>query len=356
MTAKSPKIQIQQTATPARRALSAFASIGLLLFLALRLEAPALIACALLGLLWTSGYAARRGARSLSVTIEAPAQRGHAGEPLPIRLTLRNRSRIFPVAHPCIDAQEAGSAHSVSFRYGGMIAPRATVSVTIFPIPTRRGPQTFTVTGWRTLFPFALYETRLSVHSESPRFLVWPAKGAINAPALLRRFMADSSEATALRPQRRQENLQLSSTREYTAGDPRRSINWKLSAKLDKLMVAEERPTPQRRLTLQLDTTVELWPNKLRFESMLTLVTSLVLQLLARDRLEAVILNGQRYPFRQRKDAERFLDALSVAKPLRHGAAAPALPVRRRLRIIPSLETGIALVPAQPPGRAASTT
>src|SRR5690606_25230351 len=84
--------------------------------------------------------------------------------------------------------------------------------------------------------------------------------------------------------------------RDYQPGDATRSINWKLSAKLDKLMVIETRHHSLPKLRLRLDTGDPRWLPAPYFERMLRMVCSLASNLLKRQRLSGIELDGRFFP------------------------------------------------------------
>jgi uncharacterized protein (DUF58 family) len=110
----------------------------------------------------------------------------------------------------------------------------------------RRG--LYTLTGYRlaTKFPFALF--RKSRDVDAPlEVLVYPAKvAAIRSPPRA----ADRGEALADRLGRRGEFHGL---REHRAGDDRRDVHWKSSARTGRLLVREYEDELARRLVIGVD-------------------------------------------------------------------------------------------------------
>ena len=349
MTGPGSTLTLQQVPTPARRACTSFASIGLLLFFLLRIEALAALSCLVLAFLWTSSFLARHAASNLLITIEAPRQRIRAGERLTARVTLRNRGWLLPVVHPCLDISTLGRAHPQSVHYAGTVPPRRSVTFAIHPVASHRGPQSLAIYRWRTLFPFALHETTAQTQHASEPFIVWPAATKLNLASLLRRSNPALRQSESFRPLRRHAaDPGQTFLRDYQAGDSRRSINWKLSAKLDKLLVLEAHPTQRRRLALRLDTTAALWQSAPRFEGMLRLAAALAVQLAQDDALQAFFLNGRRYRFPNRSDLPAFLDALSSCTPLPAPPPYPESPPAHTLLLLPDGSGGITLKPATP--------
>lgn len=314
-------------------------------FVLLRVDFLAIVAALLLGALGATALLCRMSLRGFGAVALARSPRARCGEPFSLELRIVNRNRLVPLCFPYVETRESGEGRVEQFRYPGVVRARSSVSWDIQPTIHRRGLHRVEAVYAATRFPLGFVEAIVDCDACGPDTVVWPAFDPVNIDALLR----PSARAAPLDegPHTGAASLvDRSLIRDYQSGDSARSINWKLSAKLDKLMVIETRHHSLPKLRLRLDTSDPRWLPTPYFERMLRLVCSLAASLLKRQRLAGIELDGRYFPIPDGQRLARFLDALSVAEP-REPTRAPqettlAYPINEYL-IAPDGRGGIAL-------------
>jgi uncharacterized protein (DUF58 family) len=226
-----------------------------------------------------------------------------AGEPAPITATLHNYKRVLPSLFISIEARESDATFGVREKGATRIRQRKKVPpptaqptqarhlLARFEYVGRRGKaeqaveRTFTrrgeirITGFTlsTVFPFGLFELRRRLRARDVRLVIYPRVEAVRARFNLppRRRVIGESLAT-----RRGQGADLYALRTYQAGDDRRHIDWKATARTRRLTVREFAADEHTRAHIVFDarryddTAPDDWAT--RFEHGITRAASLV--------------------------------------------------------------------------------
>ena len=124
----------------------------------------------------------------------------------------------------------------------------------------------------RSFFPFAFFERKKEIHNKID-FIVFPAiypvrvkiKGSINGENNI---------------QKKGRSSEFFSLREYREGEDIRSIHWKTSARLNKLMTIENEKEVSQKFVLFIDNSNYCYKDADEFEKAVTLVASLAYKLI----------------------------------------------------------------------------
>jgi len=188
---------------------------------------------------------AGRALRRLKAEVTIP-RRARAGSPTRITVRLTNRSRWLPVPAMRWMMKTTGGAETEVITPA--LAPGATGSGTARLVPTRRGWLAFEAAEARTEFPLGLARRIVRL-------------GPIPVLTLVTPRLEPGRPATAGR--RRGDVRRLAhpkgsgeepiDAREYVAGDDARRIDWKASARTERLMWRDRRGEPPRAILVKLD-------------------------------------------------------------------------------------------------------
>ncbi|MCB1122405.1 MAG: DUF58 domain-containing protein, partial [Verrucomicrobiae bacterium] len=97
-----------------------------------------------------------------------------------------------------------------------------------------------------------------------------------------------------------------------------KQINWKATARRQKLMVRELAEDKQPGYILVVDTSDEAWKTEPRLETLCSFAASLAEDLFTQNQLSFTIINGgEPLPIRCMADLEVFLNELAVVQPVR---------------------------------------
>lgn len=316
--------------------------ISLLGYLVFQIDFLAIAASLLFGAFASSILLGRLSLSGIEISISSKQIRARSGEIIDARLRLENKNRLLPIFHPTLSVREEDTLQIQAFQYHGTIAPGQSVELSITPIIRQRGLRRLEVFAPRSLFPFALHQTLISSQTRSPEIIVWPKAEEIDFNSLFNdppRFRFETLGEQSLHSN----DVEAARIREYQLGDSRHHINWKLSAKIDKLTIIEPRDERKERYELHLDTSKDLWPSELVFERMLRLVTGLVSELSRRKIIQGITVDNAHYPLRSNRERIRFFDALATIQASLRNREEPH-PVRNQhLWILPASQSGIML-------------
>ena len=313
----------------------------------IRAEFLALLGSILGALVLSALWIGRACIDGLTASIEVKGQPVLCGEPAKAVLRLQNRNRILPIYHPAVQIRESGRGGIRRFHYPGLLKAGERVERIVYPSLEHRGLQHLTVLRAFSRFPFGIAQTSAEQEVRSQDVLVWTKRATVEiatsaTPSRLKAGFSNGKRAQS------SSRLDAYLIRDYNEGDSQHSINWKLSAKLDKLMVIEPDLHPEPQYTFILDTWESLWMPLSYFERMLTLVAGLMHQMAVHQQASAIILNGKRYPLVTGKGYAAFMDALSLSAPIEEATAFEPREQRRYLRILPDGKKGITLQSLQP--------
>ncbi len=251
------------------------------------------------------------------------------------KLVLINKNRFLPIFYPVISVREAKSLRIQVFQHQGIVPPRKSVSLDIDPCLHSRGLQKLEAFAPRSRFPFSLHLAIANRNAYSEEVIVWPIPVSIDFAYLFqhppRLVMTDTGEK-----QLATDSIEAVRVRDYHAGDPKTRINWKLSAKLDKLTVIDPRDEVRERYELHLSSSQELWPSSLVFERMLRLVTAVVQEFQLRKIIRSFTIDGKTYPLGTKRQTAQFFDALALLEASKEKASYPSRSRRNSLWILPA--------------------
>ncbi len=319
--------------------LGAGAAIG---FLILRIEILALISSMLLACVFASRIFAKSCLKGLRVSVSSNCLRARADGKASVQLQLVNENRLLPVIYPLVDLQEEGQRHLQSARYQGIVLPGKGVSLPTGIAMHARGIHPIRTISAYSHFPFGFQEARVEAKSQTEPVIVWPSQAQFNLDAIFRERRSLTSYNNGDR-RKASETFDALRIREYAPGDSRRLVNWKLSAKLDTLIVVEPRQTPEELYDLHLDTAEFLWSSPIRFERMLSMVATLVPEMLRRRCLRSITINQDYYPLASQAQFVRFSDALSAVQTTKKIQTESLSSSKNTLWIMPHRKLGITL-------------
>ncbi|HTJ77746.1 MAG TPA: DUF58 domain-containing protein [Rariglobus sp.] len=227
-----------------------------------------------------------------------------------IMLELRNRKRVLPTYGLWFDFKATGLAKSVRSTLGGRLDPLGETKLEWTLRPEKRGVLTVELVAVGSLFPFGFL--RKVIGSELRReVLVWPA------PVEYRRFPLVSWRQPGLGEQKAAagQGGDLLALRPYASGDSQRTVHWKASARLRRLMVRQFATEMQAGFSLWVQTSAETWTRPEQFELLCSFAATLAEDLFRAGRLTSVAFNDESSsPVRSVRDLERFLDRLALAE------------------------------------------
>lgn len=316
--------------------------IGLVFYFVLRIEYLAIVSSLAIAATLASTLVAKASLKGLRAEVIIRRRRVRAGEPVSAQIVLSNRNRLLPVAYPVVDLREGDERRIQRFRYTGIVPPHAKATLPVYPLVHFRGERNFNVVAAYSFFPFGFVETRIVFESVSNTVLVWPQLARFPIDSIFREppsftLFNGGDHSPSPNP------IEASRIRDYNVGDSKRFINWKLSAKTDKLMVIESRQTKKERYELHLSTSAEIWRFPPNFERMLKLVSILAPELLKRRCLQGVTIDNLFYPVADQIQLARFLDALSLLQITDTPIELPPSSRKGHLWIMPDHKRGIAL-------------
>ncbi|MDQ8187017.1 DUF58 domain-containing protein [Pelagicoccus sp. SDUM812002] len=343
---KPPNISI--TPQESGRVVLRLGIVAFVIYLLFQIDFLAITACSLLGVYWSSSLLARSSLSGLRINISTKQLRTRCNEPIDARLRLKNENKILPIYYPTVSLREKETRRTQAFQFRGIVLPRQEVTLSVDPSLNLRGLRYLEATSPRSHFPFALHLARSNARSKSAEIIVWPRSEPLDVDSLLNdppRYRFETSGELTFHSK----TIEASRIRDYQAGDPKPSINWKLSAKRDKLTIIEPRDERQERYELHLELSKELWPTELAFERMLRQVTALVSELSRRKLTQGITLDHVHYPLTNNRELIRFYDSLATARPGSQAVDVPAPPRRFHLWILPAPNSGILLAPQTAP-------
>jgi uncharacterized protein (DUF58 family) len=173
-------------------------------------------------------------------------KRAQVGRPSVISLRLANDKPVpaYAVEIEDLALDEAQADRRCFFL---KVAARGDQTATYRRVPTRRGWLRFERMMLRTRYPFGLIEKGWP-HRVPGELLVYPAV----VPVDVRRILG-GAEGLGTPDRRLGRGPEIDGLREHREGDEARSIHWRRSAALDRLVVREHAAEARARLTLLLD-------------------------------------------------------------------------------------------------------
>ncbi len=186
-----------------------------------------------------------RALRSLEVEVSAP-RRGRVGTPMRATVRLRNRSSWLPL--PALRWRLRTERGEEGLAITPVLLPGAEGTGTGAVVPARRGWLAIEAVEVRTDFPLGLALRSARLHTPKVGTLVLPRAETDRTHAARRRgddrAAAFSSRSAGEDP---------SDARDYRAGDDARRIDWKATARTERLILRERRGDPPRACEVRLD-------------------------------------------------------------------------------------------------------
>lgn len=280
----------------------------------------------LLAVLVLSGFTSRRNVARLDIDLSLPAE-AHANEPFTARLRLRNRDRWMARRLVVVEGLAAGDALLVPY-----LAPRSEASGTVQSMVGRRGRYQVDFVHLASVFPFGFFRKGLRIR-QTAEMLIFPQLFAGGGD--LRGCESKLGEHPS---RRRGHGHELFNLRRFEAGDDRRGIHWKQTARTGALVYLEREAERGRRLSIVLDNGVGELANEVdrqRFESLISEAATAAHEALRQGYEVELLTRGCRVPLsggpRQRR---RLMVELALLEPVPRAAeplvvADPRLPQLR---------------------------
>jgi len=219
-------------------------------------------------------------------------RRAFAQTPTLVELVLTNEKRHLP-SYSLEVEDRAKSEPSDRRCYFLKVAPDGEQIAAYQRVPQRRG--LFAFAGYRvgTRYPFGLVE-KAYVHEDEGELLVFPELVDVDGEEL--RGLLDGADHPVPRVG---PGTEVAGLREYHIGDEARSIHWRRSAALNKLVVRERQRDAAARITLVIDNArpdgaTEAWD--VGFEDAISRAASLAAEAAARGAAVDVAVRGQKSP------------------------------------------------------------
>lgn len=257
--------------------------------------------------LFVSWAAARVTLRDLTVSAHFP-DHIFAGEPADVLVTIRNAKRLLPSFSVLVEARGPSNDSKPQrvvgptrflkrplgyFTYVPHLAAAEQTVEQLFP---KRGH--ILVTGFElsTRFPFGFFRHRRQLKSRDVDIAVYPKPQPIaDELHLLPLFTGQTASY------RRGAGHDLLLLRDYQPRDDLRHIDWKATARAQRLTVREFTAEDERRITIMLDTRltedIDRENFRIRFESGVVQAASLVKHFIDERAEVSLVLGNERGPF-----------------------------------------------------------
>ena len=241
----------------------------------------------MLSTIFVSWMAARASLRDLNVSARFP-DHIFAGESAEVLITLRNSKRLLPSFSILVEMR--GTFDRPGFRkkkktwtrlkktalgYFTYVPHQAAAEQSVEQVFPKRGHVLVKGFELSTRFPFGFFRHRRRLSARDVDIVVYPKPEPITDRLNL--LPLQSGQTTSLRRGAGQDLLML---RDYQARDDLRHIDWKATARAQRLTVREFAAEDERRITIVLDTTltedIDEENFRIRFESGVNQAASLV--------------------------------------------------------------------------------
>ena len=277
--------------------------------------------------LFVSWAAARASLRDLTVSARFP-DHIFAGEPAEVLVTLRNAKRLLPSFSVLVEAR-GPSRHPkdrpvkkrrAGFRkrtlgYFAYVPHRAAAEQSVEQLFPKRGHVIVNGFELSTGFPFGFFRHRRRLSARDVDIVVYPKPEPVADELHLLPLYTGQTAAL-----RRGAGHDLLLLRDYQPRDELRHIDWKATARAQRLTVREFTAEDERRITIMLDTRltedIDRENFRIRFESGVTQTASLVKHFIDERAEVRLVLGNQRGPFgKGQEQLYACLRRLALAKP-----------------------------------------
>lgn len=234
-----------------------------------------------------------------------------AGEESDVVVEMRNDKRVLPTYALSLELEARMAGAKGRLHQHDRLAPGESLEVTWTFKPARRGIEELHLAGVSSLYPFGFLRKHVSTSIVLP-IKVWPVRVAYEF----------TGEAPARwQPEQGRQNkpggdADLLGLRRYQAGDSHRTIHWKASARLGKLLVRQNAVEIATQFSLWLETCAARWPRPEQFELVCSFAATLAEDLLREGRLGHLAINAEPpVNVRRVRELESFLDRLAELTP-----------------------------------------
>lgn len=232
-----------------------------------------------------------------------------AGQDQLVTLELRNAKRFLPTYALWFELKMDETVAQLDLR--DRIDPAGETRLDWTVRPARRGLARIELTGVGSLFPFGFLKKTIRCDQET-EVMVWPASIEYRRLAHRTQTQARLGERVA----RVGHSGDLLALRNYTPGDSHRSIHWKATARLRRLMVRQFTTEQQEELSLRLPIETTMWTRAEQFETLCRFAATLAEDLFRAGRLGEAGVEGRALRTMKRVgDLEAFLDELAQIQP-----------------------------------------
>ena len=244
----------------------------------------------MLSLIVLSGVMSETAIKGLRVTRRLPT-RAFADKMCLVELVLQNDKPRSPSYSLEIEdlAEDAPTERRCYFL---KVGPGAEQAAAYRRMIARRGPLRFVGFRIATRYPFGIFE-KWRVLSSPSELLVYPA--LLGEQEMRREFQMHGLD---LPTNRVGVGTEIAGLRAYETGDDARSIHWRRTAALGRMVVTERQSDASTQLTVLIDNAQALANDaaRARFEHMISRAATLVVAAVARGLSAEVIARGSRSP------------------------------------------------------------
>lgn len=284
----------------------------------------------LLSMIVLSGILSEVVLRHVRVGRRLP-RRAFAGSPCLVELEVINDKTRAPSYSVALeDVVDEADAAIEGRCYFLKVAPTASARAAYRLVPSRRGVLALGEVRVRTKYPFGLFD-KWRVVDVADELLVYPAL-APDAPAPL----TGGVTGREVPSRRTGPGTEVAGLREYRDGDEARSIHWRRSASLGRMIVRERHRDASRRVTLAVDErrpdgAGEAWDA--RFEAMISRVAAVAAQTLEAGAAVEVVGRASTSPLvLPGQPPDPVWRYLALLEPIDAGEAAASPPVTEAAR------------------------
>ena len=265
-----------------------------------------------------------------------------------VRLEISNAKRFLTTYSLWFDMLAELSELKGRVPLAKRLNPERNVSLEWSFLPKKRGLETISIHRIGSQFPFG-FLSKLMPAEKEVKVYVWPERIEYSFNPIGGSEIHFQGQTL----KRKGSGEDLIGIRNYRQGDPMKQINWKATARRQKLMVREMAEDKQPGYILAVDTSNQAWKKEENLEHLCRFAASLAEDLFTQNQLSATIINGgEPEMIRSMADLEEFLNALSVVEAVDHSVDVGA----HRINVItfePEYPGGVhALVGQQKAGQA----
>jgi uncharacterized protein (DUF58 family) len=245
---------------------------------------------------------------------------GRVGESFPVAVELRNGKRWLPTYGLAVTVEMPGQKIREQRFLEQRLGPGDQVDLECLLQPHRRGRHAVEVAELFSAFPFGFLQKAI-VGTQARSVLIW-------APRIDYTLQLEGL-SSARRPgkyrSRQGSGAELLNLREYRPGDPMRTVHWKATARLGRLLVRETVDEASAEFVLVVETARADW-TEARLDRLAALVSTLAEDLFMAQRLGAVVINGTDYlPVRRVGELHEALGRIALLEPVEQAELAKGL-------------------------------